>query len=174
MIKAYPEDCLLKQSSEIDIDEYNLRTLRKELSDVQEGSFNAVAVAAPQVGENVRAFFYSWEGVEKLVVNPVITAWSKDYIPAIEGCLSLKGWYFKVYRPKQIVVRYTDFYGKDHKEMVRDPFVARIFLHEIDHLNGTLIPFYMNDLEFERWESYYEQDKSPAEFKTGIITASMV
>jgi peptide deformylase len=53
-----------------------------------------------------------------------------------EGCLSFPGLYLKVKRPFKIKVRYTEMNGNE-KEVTFEGLTARIFQHELDHLNGV-------------------------------------
>ena len=72
-----------------------------------------------------------------VAVNPKITRFSKELVLGAEGCLSIPNLMGEVERAEEIVVEGQDRYGKPLKMKLRG-WVARIFQHEIDHLNGIL------------------------------------
>jgi peptide deformylase len=55
-----------------------------------------------------------------------------------EGCLSVPGLYFPIVRPKEVLLTGYDLDGNE-VSIEADELVARLFQHEIDHLNGTLL-----------------------------------
>lgn len=71
----------------------------------------------------------------RVLVNPVIEAYSEETSEFEEGCLSLPGFYETVTRPSSIQVR---FYDREMKEHVMEAtgMLARVMQHEIDHLRG--------------------------------------
>jgi len=113
-------------------------------------SANGVGLAAPQIGENRQLAIieslpeYDEEGEELpdtrdlfVIVNPDIVWTSNDVEDGIEGCLSIPGYLGEVERPLSIRVRAQDRNGKKIK-LKLGGWTARIFQHEIDHLNGVL------------------------------------
>jgi peptide deformylase len=72
-----------------------------------------------------------------IVINPEITKASEEKVNGIEGCLSIPGLQGEVERHEAIEVRGLNRFGKPMKIKV-DGWMARIFQHEIDHLNGVL------------------------------------
>jgi peptide deformylase len=105
-----------------------------ETMDAHEG----VGLAAPQVGILQRIFVARWEGETFVLVNPEIEWRSKETVAGMEGCLSIPGVQGKVVRHEQIRVRALN---ADGNPIVLQPegWLARIFQHEIDHLDGILI-----------------------------------
>lgn len=73
----------------------------------------------------------------EIVVNPRVTRQSALEAEDVEGCLSLDG-QFKVKRPFQIHVEYQDA-DLNKKRNAFQGMEARVFLHELDHLDGRLI-----------------------------------
>jgi peptide deformylase len=71
------------------------------------------------------------------MINPKIVARSTEVVKGWEGCLSVPGIRGLVPRYQAIEVEYTDRYGKLQKQEFTD-FVARIFQHEYDHLDGIV------------------------------------
>lgn len=97
---------------------------------------DGVGLAAPQVGVLRRIFIVSVEDVYYECINPVITKKSGKQT-GDEGCLSVKGKYGSVERPNKITVEAFDRNGKKFKVTAED-FLARVFCHEYDHLDGIL------------------------------------
>ncbi len=91
-------------------------------------------LAAPQVGIPLR--FFVWQG--GVVINPVIHQHSQDMIEGHEGCLSFPGLSAPIRRWKLITCSWTDHFKVAHMQQMTD-LAARIFAHEIDHLDGVCI-----------------------------------
>lgn len=104
----------------------------KETLHIEEGA----GLAAPQVGVLRRIAVVEYEDQYFELINPVILKSSGETVEE-EGCLSVIGIRGKVKRPETITVQYVDRNGKRHKQEVKD-MIARIFCHEIDHLDGIL------------------------------------
>ncbi|CAI5729988.1 unnamed protein product [Hyaloperonospora brassicae] len=106
-----------------------------------------IGIAAPQLGHNLRMFLMlkhmpeTEEDLKTLeyqrVLNPDILAVSKTVKRDFEGCLSVPGYQGIVKRAQEILVQYEDADGRKVKETLTD-FPARVFQHELDHLNGVM------------------------------------
>jgi len=72
-----------------------------------------------------------------VMINPEIVKASEEKVMGVEGCLSIPGLQGEVERNETIQVKGLNRYGKPQKLKV-DGWMARIFQHEIDHLNGVL------------------------------------
>ncbi len=72
-----------------------------------------------------------------VIINPQIVKASQEKVMGVEGCLSIPGLVGEVERHQAIQVKALNRYGKPFKAKV-DGWMARIFQHEIDHLNGVL------------------------------------
>jgi peptide deformylase len=99
-----------------------------------------VGLAAPQVGVQKRFFVYEVPDDDdgpRVLLNPhvVETAGEWEYE---EGCLSLPGLAFDIVRPKLVTVKGLDLDGTE-VVLQGDELLGRIFLHEIDHLDGVLM-----------------------------------
>jgi peptide deformylase len=79
-----------------------------------------------------------------VLVNPEIIRRSEALVEGKEGCLSMPGWYGLVERAEWIEVKALNEHGKKINLQV-DGLLARIFQHEIDHLNGVLFVDHIND-----------------------------
>ena len=98
-----------------------------------------LGLAAPQVGVQKRLFVYQLDEDEgpRTVINPVITD-SRGEWEYEEGCLSIPGLYFPIVRPKEVHLTGYDLDGREIS-IEADELAARVFQHELDHLNGTLM-----------------------------------
>ena len=96
-----------------------------------------VGIAAPQVGESLPIFVIQTSKESLVVINPKITSFSKNISSSTEGCLSLPGRMGLIRRPSQVTVEYTDRFGKAANRTLTGT-EARIFQHEMDHLEGRL------------------------------------
>jgi peptide deformylase len=104
-----------------------------------------VGLAAPQIGESIRMAVMEIRTTPTrpdqkhqgpiVIVNPVIKKYSKKKVDGWEGCLSINFFRGKVLRSEDIVVEY---YNTDGKKVIEKAsgLWARIFQHEIDHLDG--------------------------------------
>ena len=108
---------------------------------------NGVGIAAPQVYEPYQIFVIAshpnlrYPDAPKMkptaIINPKINSHSSDLVKDWEGCLSIPGIRGLVPRYKSISVEYTTRDGRKEERELTD-FIARIFQHEYDHLNGVL------------------------------------
>ncbi len=108
---------------------------------------DGVGIAAPQVFES-RALFiiasrpnsrypHAPEMAPTAMINPEIIRVSEEMVPGWEGCLSIPGLRGLVPRHQRIAVRYTTRTGEVLEEEYTD-FIARVFQHEYDHLQGLV------------------------------------
>lgn len=106
-----------------------------------------VGLAAPQVGVGLRVFVYNWvdeddtlwRGVAinpSLLISPTTTE-ELDEDEEAEGCLSIPGERYGLRRAERAVLHATDLDGAEFK-IDAHGWLARIFQHEFDHLNGVL------------------------------------
>lgn len=106
----------------------------KETLDYAEG----LGLAAPQVGILKRVCIVQYDGALYELINPVLIR-SKGKCVDNEGCLSVDGYRGLVERPKQIDIEYFDRNG-GKVSLHAEGYFARVFLHEMDHLDGVLFP----------------------------------
>jgi peptide deformylase len=95
-----------------------------------------VGLAAPQVGVPLRVIVVEYEDDLFTVVNPEIVKTSGE-ITDDEGCLSAPNWQGPVTRAGAVLVKGRDRNGKEVR-IKADGWLARIFQHEVDHLDGVL------------------------------------
>ncbi len=98
-----------------------------------------IGLAAPQVGIQKRMFVYDLgEGEEpRTIVNPQIVETSGEDLYN-EGCLSVPGMRFEIVRPAKATLHGQDLDGKE-VVLEGEGLLARLFLHEVDHLDGILL-----------------------------------
>jgi peptide deformylase len=97
-----------------------------------------VGLAANQVGRLKRILVAATEEEEYVVVNPLIEEVAETTEKVVEGCLSIPGIQVEVERPTGVTVSGQDATGAPLR-IEASGLLARIFQHEIDHLNGVLI-----------------------------------
>lgn len=117
-----------------------IRTLVKNMYATQARQ-NGIGLAAPQVGLSRRLFVVDTtevvrEGSAAVFINPEIIG-THGTIVCEEGCLSFPGIHLDIPRPRQVGVRYLDLEGEEHT-LEAEGILARIILHEYDHLEGKL------------------------------------
>jgi len=99
--------------------------------------YDGIGLAAPQIDQSIQLMVINRSGTPTAFFNPVILKKSWSKIDMEEGCLSVPGVFGIVRRPKKIYVRYYNIKNELKEEWI-DAMVARIFQHEVDHLNGIL------------------------------------
>ncbi len=109
-----------------------------------------IGLAAPQVGVNQRLFVADIGEGPLAIINPCIIHQSGS-VEMEEGCLSIPEVNIKVKRAQKILVRYLDE-NNNEVEKIYENLIARVILHETDHLNGYLITDYANSLEKGKYE----------------------
>jgi peptide deformylase len=108
-----------------------------------------VGLAAPQVGVSERLIVVEWADEPEheddpprkkklfVVLNPELVRASEEMVRGTEGCLSVPGWVGDVLRHEAVTVRGLNRNGEKIK-IEAEGWLARIFQHEIDHLDGVL------------------------------------
>ena len=138
-ILSYPDPRLRKTSVEVRRFDENLSALAKRMFELMRQA-KGVGLAAAQVGHGVRLFVVNHTGKpedDRVYVNPVIFD-AEGEETSEEGCLSLPGINVQVTRPKVAKIQAKDLAGNPI-EQTETGYVARIWQHELDHLNGVLI-----------------------------------
>jgi len=169
---------LRKTAKPVAIEEINGRkigTIIRRMMKALDSQEDGVAIAAPQIGENLRIFVVSKkifeimeeekmkkegskrENLEEfkkekpeykdmVFINPEILKTSKKKMLTEEGCLSVRWLYGKVERSQKTLVRAYDENGKPFT-MGGSGLLSQAFQHEIDHLNGILFTDKATDLK---------------------------
>lgn len=138
-IIRYPDPRLKKKSAPIARIEPELRDLAARMFELMRAA-SGVGLAAPQVGKNIRLFVMNATGKpedDRVYVNPVLSDAEGDEEDE-EGCLSIPELRVKVVRAKRLRIEALDLDGQKI-DQVEEGFVARVWQHETDHLNGILL-----------------------------------
>jgi peptide deformylase len=156
-----PEPVLRKKAKTVTRFDEKLQTLIDDMVETMREA-PGVGLAAPQVGELQRVIvveYFENEEDEELenateapkrlytIVNPEITRKSAEVETGTEGCLSVPGYNGEVERHLAITIKGQNRYGQPVTLKLKD-WTARIFQHEIDHLNGVLF----TDLATRIWK----------------------
>ena len=130
-------DPVLRQRTR-DVTEFDDR-LARLAADMHEAmrTHEGVGLAANQVGILRSLFTWHVGEEEGSVVNPVLEDSSEEIQDGDEGCLSFPGLFYPLERPLRVRVRYRDLHGDEQQADV-EGLLARVFLHEMDHLQGIL------------------------------------
>lgn len=143
-ITHFPEEVLRKKAQPVETFDESLQTLIDDMIETMRVA-PGVGLAAPQIGvsKQVIVVEFGSEDDETLpkqlfvMVNPEIEKRSEKTVPGIEGCLSVPGVVGEVDRAEVVTVRGQDAKGKKIRVRAQG-WLARIFQHEIDHINGVL------------------------------------
>jgi peptide deformylase len=136
-IRQYGDPALRMKAREVEEVDDDLRRLAERMTNLMHEA-QGVGLAATQVGVLRRLFVFVDEGVDRVLVNPVITKRSKDTEVDDEGCLSLREVLVPVERAAEVTIEGLDENGERVELELKLPS-ARVVQHELDHLDGVLI-----------------------------------
>lgn len=139
-----PDPVLRRKAHKITKIDKELQTLIDDMIETMRQA-PGVGLAAPQVGVSQRLIVVEYgseedeEAPKKLfvLINPEIVEVSEETVDGVEACLSIPRMVGEVERHQRITVRGLNRHGKPVKIKLRN-WLARIFQHEIDHLDGIL------------------------------------
>ncbi len=135
-VRVYPDPCLRKKSEPVKTMGPGERMLIAAMIETMH-EHKGIGLAAPQVGIHERILVADVGEGPVAIINPEIIRKTGSSLLE-EGCLSIPGVMVDIKRPTKIRVRYRD----QNNRMVEkdfDELLARVILHETDHLNGKLI-----------------------------------
>jgi peptide deformylase len=138
-ILVWPDPRLKKVSEPVREFTPALRDLARRMLEMMRQA-RGVGLAAPQVGHNIRLFVMNHTGEpvdDRVYVNPVLSDPDGEEAGE-EGCLSLPAINAQITRSKVLRMQAQDLEGNS-VEQLETGYVARIWQHEFDHLNGVLI-----------------------------------
>jgi peptide deformylase len=136
-IRTFGDPVLLTQAAAVtDIDGKLVRLVEGMFETLYQ-SDSGIGLAAPQVG--VQRQIFVWDMGEKplVILNPKIVESDGEWVYS-EGCLSIPGLYIELIRPKRVLMKGLDLNGNEIT-FEADELEARLFQHELDHLNGVLM-----------------------------------
>jgi peptide deformylase len=148
-IALLPEPVLRRKAKKITVFDKEFQTLVDNMIETMREA-PGVGLAAPQVFVSSRLVVVEYgeedeEGNQVspkklyVVANPEITQPSEEINKGIEACLSIPGLVGEVERHDKIVIKGLNRFGKPIK-ITAEGWLARIFQHEIDHLEGIVYP----------------------------------
>ena len=116
-----------------------------------------IGLAAPQVDRNIRIFVTGADGDKlRVFINPEIVQTSPEEVDYEEGCLSLPGLYTMVRRPELVKIQAWNEKGRPFT-LEASGLLARVILHENDHLNGILFIDRLPAARRERAMAHYRR-----------------
>jgi peptide deformylase len=152
-IVTLPEPILRRKARPVSAIDNNLQTVIDDMIDTMRAA-PGVGLAAPQIGIPERLIVVEYvdppdeddEEVHKVVkpklyvmINPEIVKTSEEKVMGVEGCLSIPGLVGEVERFEKIQVKGLNRRGQPMK-VKAEGWLARIFQHEVDHVNGVVFP----------------------------------
>jgi len=140
IIRTYGDSILRKKSKEIKNIDASIKDLARDMIESVK-TFRGIGLAANQVGVDKRIFVVDRSNLDLtekplIAINPQIVEISGKQTEE-EGCLSIPGTFDYVARPLKVTIKALDLDGKELLVEGRG-LLARVLVHEIDHLNGVL------------------------------------
>ena len=165
-IVIYGQPVLRKSAAEIDFSEVDKNFLDNLVETMH--AEDGVGLAAPQVGVSKRIIAAGDGENWYTIINPKIVSHSILTEKDVEGCLSLPGLRGEVTRYRKVTVKGLDRDGNPIEVQARG-LLARVFQHEIDHLDGIL---YIDRVENEtlNWIDWQDDKDEPDYLPTDIPT----
>jgi peptide deformylase len=165
-IVTLPDPVLRRKTRVVTKFDKSLQTLIEDMIETMRDA-PGVGLAAPQVGvaervivveyfENEEAEEAEDEAKKKVwaMVNPEIVKASEEKVMGVEGCLSIPALVGEVERYEALHVRGLNRYGRPMRVKAHG-WLARIFQHEIDHINGVVF----TDRATKIWQPQTEEEK---------------
>lgn len=136
-IRTYGDPVLKSKAAPItDVDGKLVRLVDDMFETLRESELG-IALAAPQIGVQKQVIVWDMGDDRQVIFNPEIIESDGEWVYD-EGCLSIPGLYVEMVRPKTVLVRGVDIDG-EIVEREADELEARMYQHELDHLNGVLM-----------------------------------
>jgi peptide deformylase len=135
-IRTYGDPVLRERAEEIAEVDNSLVRLAADMVETMNAA-PGVGLAAPQVGVRRRMFVYDVGEGPRSIVNPTIVE-SRGEFTYEEGCLSVPGLSWPIVRPNEVHLTGYDLDGNEI-DVEASEFLGRVFLHELDHLDGVLL-----------------------------------
>ena len=153
-IEKYPYPTLLNKCDQLD--EWTVEhSLIAQGMIALAGIYGCRSLSANQVGFNYN-FFVIYKDIPEVIINPEILEVEQDtYEYMREGCMSVSHILYYISRPGYIRVRYNDTRFNTIERSVSG-LESKIFLHEVDHLNGKLIINYFTQEEKNEFERRFK------------------
>jgi len=165
-IVTLPDPVLRRKARAVTKFDKNLKTLIEDMIETMRDA-PGVGLAAPQVGVSERVIVVEYfeneqaeeaeEEAQKKVwamVNPEIVKASQETVMGVEGCLSIPSLVGEVERHEALQIKGLNRHGQPMRVKAQG-WLARIFQHEIDHLNGVVF----TDRAVKVWQPQAEEEQ---------------
>ncbi len=136
-IRTFGDPVLASQAAAVTNIDGKIVRIVEEMFDTLYDSDSGIGLAAPQVGIQRQIFVWDMDDEPMVILNPTIAESDGEWVYD-EGCLSIPGLYVEMTRPKTVLMRGIDMDGNEIA-LEADELEARLFQHELDHLNGVLM-----------------------------------
>lgn len=173
-IRHYGDPVLKQVAKEVkDID----GSLVRLVDDMLETMYDepGLGLAAPQVGIRKRLFVYDLGPEEEpdphTLINPEIIETDGEW-EYNEGCLSVPGLSWHIVRPKTIHIRGYDIDGNE-VNLEADELKARLFQHELDHLNGVLLVEHLDDEQMKEAKKILRERAEQGDGSAAAMSAEL-
>ena len=140
----------------------------KKIADLAAGMIDSmhagkgIGLAGPQIGELKRLFVTHIEGdTPRVFINPQIIQTSQEMVVYEEGCLSIPEMFADVERAGAVTIQAWNERGRPFT-LDAEGLLARVILHEFDHLNGVLFIDHLDEKKRSRLVSSYERRNGKA------------
>ena len=159
MIRQYGDPILEQPCEPFDTENPPIdpNELRQEMFKIMK-EHRGIGLAANQIGYTFRAFTMQNNNTnnlsdqEMLAINPEVLEESDTPVEMYESCLSFPGINVQITRPHKIKARWTDHNIRVKEEWLSG-YTARIFLHELDHLNGVTMKDHISPVKWKEISS---------------------
>lgn len=138
-IVRWPNPILTTMCEPVDFLDGKHQDAKNDLFNTFVAHSDAAGLAAPQIGYPLRMLAMRLSRTPVVMCNPEVLNSSSVHRTAEEGCLSMPWLKVKVSRPHSVRVRWTRFADAERYAVTLYDFDARVFLHELDHLNGITL-----------------------------------
>ncbi|MCS7280939.1 MAG: peptide deformylase [Desulfobacterota bacterium] len=157
-IRRYPDPILKRKATLVTDISSEIVQLAKDMVETMR-SQRGIGLAANQVGYLLRVIVVDGLSTEEpiVMVNPEILAFEDEEVRE-EGCLSIPGYFEYLKRAKKVWVRGIDLQGQQ-LDIECEGLVARVFQHEIDHLDGILFVDRLSPVKRSLFKKNYEGKK---------------
>lgn len=136
-IRTFGDPVLATRAGEVGNIDGKIVRIVDEMFETLYRSDSGIGLAAPQVGIQRQIFVWDMDDDPRVVINPRIVESDGEWVYD-EGCLSIPGLYVEMTRPKRVLMEGVDLNGNE-VSLEADELEARLFQHELDHLNGVLM-----------------------------------
>jgi len=173
-IRLYPDPVLRRRAEPIPEITDEIRALADQMVETLVKRVG-YGLAAPQVGVLKRLIVVDVEDDFYVLANPEIVSVGEERVLGVEGCLSIPGVEAEVERARTVRVRGLTM-GGEEVEIEAGDLLARVFQHEVDHLNGILFIDHLGRAkrlqllkEYERLRRSPASQKEREEEKEGAV-----